>query len=266
MKPPESYKDVQKLTVYVDGAKNSKGSGAGLLIRGPNGLEMEYALRLIFKTTNNEAQYKAMVAGLELDFTRFIFEHIPRTENEEADRLSKLATTYYDKLPMEVYIEVRDRRAHEEVSIRAFFEEPQDWRTAIAKFLQEGEFLDDTAEARKIQHRSLRFCSKRSFGGSLIEELPIVLWSLWTVPSHATGETAFSLVYGTEFILPAEVGLPTWRQKGFNEVYNSQGLKEQLTFVVELRDKALFAMQKYKLLMACSYNRRVKNCQFRVGT
>ncbi|GAA0156632.1 hypothetical protein LIER_14081 [Lithospermum erythrorhizon] len=53
-------------TVYVDGAKNSKGSGAGLLIRGPNGIEMEYVIRLSFKATNYEAEYEALVAGLEL--------------------------------------------------------------------------------------------------------------------------------------------------------------------------------------------------------
>ncbi|GAA0139729.1 hypothetical protein LIER_01217 [Lithospermum erythrorhizon] len=72
-------------------------------------------------------------------------------------------------------------------------------------------------------------------------------------------------MYITEAVLPTEVGLPTWRQKEFEEEKNSRALKEHLNFIDELRDKALFTMQKYKHLMARSYNRRMKGRQFRVG-
>ncbi|GAA0146019.1 hypothetical protein LIER_06068 [Lithospermum erythrorhizon] len=49
-----------------------------------------------------------------------------------------------------------------------------------------------------------------------------------------TGGEAFSLVYGTEAVLPAEVGLPTYRRIGFEEESNDQWLKEYLNFVDEL--------------------------------
>ncbi|GAA0167609.1 hypothetical protein LIER_22498 [Lithospermum erythrorhizon] len=52
--------------VYVDGTQNSKGSGAGILIRWPDEITMEYALRFSFDTTNNEAEYEAMIVGLML--------------------------------------------------------------------------------------------------------------------------------------------------------------------------------------------------------
>jgi hypothetical protein len=38
-----------------------------------------------------------------------------------------------------------------------------------------------------------------------VKELPSVLWALCTTPSHATGHTPFSLVYGSEAMLPTEV-------------------------------------------------------------
>ncbi|GAA0146140.1 hypothetical protein LIER_06165 [Lithospermum erythrorhizon] len=66
------------------------------------------------------------IPTLAKDFTNIIFEHIPRTENEEAERLSKLATTYYDELPKEVYIELRDQRAYKAVPVKAVLEEPPD--------------------------------------------------------------------------------------------------------------------------------------------
>ncbi|GAA0153676.1 hypothetical protein LIER_11854 [Lithospermum erythrorhizon] len=48
-------------------------------------------------------------------------------------------------------------------------------------------------------------------GGSWVEELSTVLWSFRSTLNQATGEAPFSHVYGTEAVLPAEVGLPTYR-------------------------------------------------------
>ncbi|GAA0143402.1 hypothetical protein LIER_04095 [Lithospermum erythrorhizon] len=82
-------------------------------------------------------------------------------------------------------------------------------------------------------------------------------------PSHATGETPFSLVYDSEAVLPAEAGLPTYRQMGFNDEVNEQRMREQLNFLDELRNQALYKMQKYRHLMARTYTRRVKNKEFK---
>ncbi|KAL0375602.1 UNVERIFIED_CONTAM: hypothetical protein Scaly_0677800 [Sesamum calycinum] len=43
-------------------------------------------------------------------------------------------------------------------------------------------------------------------GGSLVEELTNVLWSYRTSPSGSTRESPLTLVYGTEAIIPAEIG------------------------------------------------------------
>ncbi|GAA0187550.1 hypothetical protein LIER_34838 [Lithospermum erythrorhizon] len=55
MEPPRSYKDVQ-----------NEGSRAGLLIYGPKWVEMAYSIRFNIEATNNEAEYKALVEGMEL--------------------------------------------------------------------------------------------------------------------------------------------------------------------------------------------------------
>jgi hypothetical protein len=41
--------------------------------------------------------------------------------------------------------------------------------------------------------------------GAWAEELPYVLWSLWTTPNRSTGLTPFFIVYGAEAILPSDV-------------------------------------------------------------
>ncbi|GAV69039.1 RVT_3 domain-containing protein [Cephalotus follicularis] len=42
------------------------GSGAGLVLTSPDGWTLEYALRFGFKTTNNEAEWEALIAGLTI--------------------------------------------------------------------------------------------------------------------------------------------------------------------------------------------------------
>ena len=52
--------------VYVDGAANQKGSGVGLVLISPKKLVMEKSLRLGFSTTNNEAEYEALLEGMSM--------------------------------------------------------------------------------------------------------------------------------------------------------------------------------------------------------
>ncbi|GKC48115.1 reverse transcriptase domain-containing protein [Tanacetum coccineum] len=58
--------DTEAWTLYTDGAASSKGSGADLILAGPSGVEYAYALRLTFTSTNNEAEYEALLAGLRI--------------------------------------------------------------------------------------------------------------------------------------------------------------------------------------------------------
>ncbi|KAM1611109.1 hypothetical protein ACFXTN_021439 [Malus domestica] len=53
-------------SLYVDVSSNQQGYRAGLVFTTPDKLAMEYALRLKFKASNNEAEYEALLAGLRL--------------------------------------------------------------------------------------------------------------------------------------------------------------------------------------------------------
>ncbi|KAI5330104.1 hypothetical protein L3X38_029501 [Prunus dulcis] len=52
--------------LHFDGSANQQGCGAGLVLTTPDGLKIEYALRFNFRTSNNEAEYEALLAGLRL--------------------------------------------------------------------------------------------------------------------------------------------------------------------------------------------------------
>ena len=50
--------------VFVDGASNAMGVGAGLVIITPEGIRLEHSFKLGFKASNNEAEYEGFLAGL----------------------------------------------------------------------------------------------------------------------------------------------------------------------------------------------------------
>ncbi|KAL0354069.1 UNVERIFIED_CONTAM: hypothetical protein Sangu_0988200 [Sesamum angustifolium] len=52
--------------VYIDGLSTSTGSGAGVALESPQGNKFEYAIKLEFPSSNNEAEYEAFLAGGEL--------------------------------------------------------------------------------------------------------------------------------------------------------------------------------------------------------
>ncbi|XP_077217963.1 uncharacterized protein LOC143852463 [Tasmannia lanceolata] len=52
--------------IYVDGSANSGRSGAGLVLTGLDNFLVEYALKLDFMASNNEAEYEALLAGIAL--------------------------------------------------------------------------------------------------------------------------------------------------------------------------------------------------------
>ncbi|GAU23955.1 hypothetical protein TSUD_183540 [Trifolium subterraneum] len=63
--PPEAT-NMQPWTLSVDGASNIRGSGAGVVLEGPDGVLIEQSLRFAFKASNNQAEYEALIAGMRL--------------------------------------------------------------------------------------------------------------------------------------------------------------------------------------------------------
>lgn len=53
-------------SLHVDGASNSRGAGAGIVIVSPEGVMHENALTIGFTASNNEAEYEALVSGLKM--------------------------------------------------------------------------------------------------------------------------------------------------------------------------------------------------------
>ena len=94
--------------------------------------------------------------------------------------------------------------------------------------------------------------------GAWLEELPNVLWAYRTTARTPTGETPFRLTYGTEAVIPVEVGVTSIRRGTFNEGINDDELRLNLDCLDEVRDNASSKMTKYQKKMAEYYDKSVK--------
>lgn len=52
--------------IFVDGASNIKASSTEIVLKGPGDILIEQALKLDFTTSNNQAEYEALIVGMIL--------------------------------------------------------------------------------------------------------------------------------------------------------------------------------------------------------
>ncbi|GJT33294.1 reverse transcriptase domain-containing protein [Tanacetum coccineum] len=169
--------------LFTDGSSCINGSGAGLILTNPEGIEITYALRFRFDATNNEAEYEDLIARLRIakqivrtltsSFKAFSIRQIPRIENKKADTLSKIASISFAHLSKQVLVEELKEKSISKVEILAVVEEEGDtWMTPIFEYLKDETLPTDVKKARAVRRKSQRFAVingilyKKSFLGS----------------------------------------------------------------------------------------------------
>ncbi|XP_075085101.1 uncharacterized protein LOC142168332 [Nicotiana tabacum] len=92
--------------------------------------------------------------------------------------------------------------------------------------------------------------------GNWPEEFPGVLWAYRTTTKTAMGETPFSLVYGSEALIPVEIGEPSTRFTLATEESNDEELRTNLDLLEQRREAALIRMEAQKQIIERYYNRK----------
>ncbi|XP_019258473.1 PREDICTED: uncharacterized protein LOC109236717 [Nicotiana attenuata] len=81
----------------------------------------------------------------------------------------------------------------------------------------------------------------------------------------STGETPFSLVYGTETLIPVEIGEPSTRYTHATEESNEEEMPTNLDLLVERREAVLIRMAAQKQMIGQYYNRKANLRYFKIG-
>ena len=87
--------------------------------------------------------------------------------------------------------------------------------------------------------------------------MPSILWAYRTTARTPTGETPFRLTYGSEVVIPAEVGLTSYRVHNHDDSKNNEAMRLQLDQVDEVRAATEQRLALYQDRMAKHYNSRV---------
>ncbi|GJU56536.1 reverse transcriptase domain-containing protein [Tanacetum coccineum] len=323
--------------LFTDGSSCIDGSGAGLILTDPEGVEFTYALRFRFDATNNEAEYKALIPGLriveqmgvknlqanmdsrlganqvngtyvakEADMIRYlekvrtltssfkafsirqiprncqVHKPVPRNPQQKLTPITSpwsfykwgidiagpfpegpgkvkfliLAMDYFTK-----WIEAKPVATITGNQIKKFV-----WDNIVCRFGLPEEIISDNgkqfrdnpfkdwceklcirqhfASVKHPQTNGLVERANRGLGEGIkarlgarnkkwIEEISHVLWVHRTMIKSSNGDTPFSLTYGTEAVIPAEIGMPTLRTAEVDLVQNNEALEINLDLLEE---------------------------------
>nr|GFC49922.1 reverse transcriptase domain-containing protein [Tanacetum cinerariifolium] len=101
--------------------------------------------------------------------------------------------------------------------------------------------------------------------GRWVEELSHVLWAHRTTIKVSTEDTPFSLIYGTEAVIPAEIGMTTIRTVEVNVATNDDERRLDLDLLEERRERAGICEAKAKSKIKGYYDAKVRGVSFRPG-
>ncbi|XP_070050897.1 uncharacterized protein [Nicotiana tomentosiformis] len=101
--------------------------------------------------------------------------------------------------------------------------------------------------------------------GNWLEVLPRVLWAYRITAKACTGETPFLLVYGSEALIPVEIGEPSTRFTQATEESNDEELRKNLDLLEQRREAALIRMEAHKQTIERYYNRKAHLRYFKIG-
>nr|GEY00436.1 reverse transcriptase domain-containing protein [Tanacetum cinerariifolium] len=96
-----------------------------------------------------------------------------------------------------------------------------------------------------------------------VEELLHVLWAHRTMIKSSHGDTPFSLTYGTEAVIHAEIEMPTYRTAAVDVVNKYKELRLNLDLLEERRERAAVCEARAKSKMMKYYNARVRGVAFK---
>ncbi|GJX85506.1 reverse transcriptase domain-containing protein [Tanacetum coccineum] len=209
------------------------GSGAGLILTRPEGTKFTYTLRFLFTASNNKAEYEALIAGLRISAQMGVrnVQVLVEILNEKSVQEEEVATVVEEEGPtwmtpiMEYLKDGTLPGDRKEASKLRDIVSNNGKQFSDNSFKDWCEKLNITQRFASVKHPQTNGLVERanwSLGEGIkarlgegnknwIEELPHVLWAHRTMIKSSHGDTPFSLTYGTEAGIPAEIGMLTVR-------------------------------------------------------
>ena len=89
-------------------------------------------------------------------------------------------------------------------------------------------------------------------------------WAYQTTARTPTGGTSFRLAYGSDAVIPAEIGLTSYWVENYDEDKNEEAMHLQLDLMDEVRAITEQRLARYQNLMAKHYNSNIRHRDFQL--
>nr|GEY93175.1 hypothetical protein [Tanacetum cinerariifolium] len=234
--PPEAsvIETSQELwTLFMDGSSCVDGSSAGLILTSPEGTESTYALRFQFTTSNTEAEYEVLIAGLRIAAQMGV-------HNVHVSVDSKLVANQV----LGTYV------AKEENMIK-YLEKTKSLINGFVNFSisQVPRNKNKKADAlSKIASTSIAHLSKQVFV-EILKEKSIQEKEMATVVEEE-GPTEGNRSLGEGIKARLEIRMPTYRTAVVDAVHNDEELWLNLDLLEERHERAIIREAKAKSKMS----------------
>nr|XP_009797315.1 PREDICTED: uncharacterized protein LOC104243763 [Nicotiana sylvestris] len=195
-------------------------------------------------------------------FKKWTLDHVPREKNSEADALANLGSLVEeDDVVLGTFIQLSRsvvEEGHAEINSTSLtWNRRNKWVEAQTfEKVREKEVIDFIWDhiiyrfgipaeiAESINKTIIQNLKKRlnDLKGKWMEVLPEALWAYWTTSKSSTGATPFSLVNGSEALIPIKVREPSARFRHASEESNHKVMNSILELLDEKREATLVRM------------------------
>ncbi|XP_074556284.1 uncharacterized protein LOC141812149 [Curcuma longa] len=183
------HESTETWKVFVDGSANKKGSGVGV--------------------TNNEAEYEAVLAGLQAAWHMGASKVVIHSDSQLVDQQIKGTFEVHNER-LKHYADAVDKLKVE-------------FQQVIVQKVPRAD-NQKTDELAKLD-------------SSWIEELPDILWVYRTTPRNSTDLTPFHLVYGGKVVVLIEIGCASTRIESYTDAdANAAQRAVELDLIIETQD------------------------------
>ncbi|KAL8103719.1 hypothetical protein AgCh_028066 [Apium graveolens] len=172
-------------TLKVDGSSTSERSGAGLILKSPEGFTIQTTISFGFPATNNQAEYEALISGLKLSRTLRVQDLKIYSDSQIV--VKQTNGKYIAKDPILVKYQSgthqiwtaqftsKNSTNHLLNPKRSWkIESNQNWMTPFINYLEKGELPEDKGKAQRLKAKAAKFFLKEGLLYRLTFSSPIL--------------------------------------------------------------------------------------------
>ncbi|VFQ69153.1 unnamed protein product [Cuscuta campestris] len=234
--------------VHSDGSCTKDGSGGGAVLTSPEGFKAYHSFKFMFRATNNEAEYEALIGGIQIAlFMKIKHIHLKSDSKLAIGQLKGEMEAKEGRLKK--YRDCAKTLLGQFESYELIYvpREENEEADMLAKLCRT---IPIHMEGMVRQHE--RICPVWE------EAVPVLEIS-------GPGETPFALAYGFEAKVPTEVLVPSTMVETYTPSLNEQLVEVDSHFTQERRDDAAIKAEEYQRQSKRYHDKKVVLRVFEVG-